>query len=132
MRELLRMCYHFKKPEFDDIMSKAVEFGDLTKHKTLILDMDETMIESRFLENVGPEQTNIQHDGDFLVKVEGDEGGDSITISVKMRPYLDMCLEHLSKYYEIAVFTAGEQNYADAILDVLDESSKNIKHRLYR
>jgi len=31
-----------------------------------------------------------------------------VKISVKMRPFLDNCLEHLAKFYEIAVFTAGE------------------------
>ena len=49
-----------------------------------------------------------------------------------MRPFLDNCLEHLSKFYEIAVFTAGEQTYADAVLDYLDEERQIIKHRLYR
>ena len=49
-----------------------------------------------------------------------------------MRPYLDSCLEHLAKFYEIAVFTAGEQAYADAVLDYLDEGRQVIQHRLYR
>jgi len=49
-----------------------------------------------------------------------------------MRPYLDNCLEHLSKLYEIAVFTAGEQSYADAVLDYIDEGKELIKYRLYR
>ena len=59
-------------------------------------------------------------------------GTDMIKISVKMRPFLDNCLEHLAKYYEIAVFTAGEQSYADAVLDYLDEERLIIKYRLYR
>jgi CTD small phosphatase-like protein 2 len=49
-----------------------------------------------------------------------------------MRPYLDNCLEHLARFYEIAVFTAGEQSYADAVLDLIDENREIIKHRLYR
>lgn len=49
-----------------------------------------------------------------------------------MRPFLDDTLEHLAKMYEIAVFTAGEQTYADAILDYIDEKREIIKHRLYR
>jgi len=48
-----------------------------------------------------------------------------------MRPYLDECLEYLSQYYELVVFTAGEQTYADSILDVLDTDNL-ISHRLYR
>jgi CTD small phosphatase-like protein 2 len=49
-----------------------------------------------------------------------------------MRPYLDMALEYLAKLYEICVFTAGTQDYADACLDYLDPDRAVIKHRLYR
>ena len=34
--------------------------------------------------------------------------------------------------YEICVFTAGEQSYADTVLDYIDEDCQIIKHRLYR
>ena len=34
--------------------------------------------------------------------------------------------------YEICVFTAGEQDYADSILNYIDEDRTIIKHRLYR
>ena len=34
--------------------------------------------------------------------------------------------------YEICVFTAGEQDYADAILNFIDADRTIIKHRLYR
>ena len=34
--------------------------------------------------------------------------------------------------YEICVFTAGEKDYADAILDFIDPDRAIIKHRLYR
>jgi CTD small phosphatase-like protein 2 len=37
----------------------------------------------------------------------------------------------LSQYYEIVVFTAAEQDYADAILDILDTENL-INKRLYR
>ena len=49
-----------------------------------------------------------------------------------MRPYLDMALDFLGKFYEICVFTAGTQDYADAALDFIDPDRKIIKHRLYR
>lgn len=49
-----------------------------------------------------------------------------------MRPYLDMALDFLAKYYEICVFTAGTQDYADACLDYIDPEKQIIKHRLYR
>ena len=34
--------------------------------------------------------------------------------------------------YEICVFTAGEQDYADTILNFIDEDRSIITHRLYR
>jgi len=38
----------------------------------------------------------------------------------------------MSKYYEIMIFTAATQEYADWILDQLDKNNKFIKHRFYR
>jgi CTD small phosphatase-like protein 2 len=35
-------------------------------------------------------------------------------------------------YFEIVVFTAASQDYADFILDVLDPERTHIRHRLYR
>lgn len=43
-----------------------------------------------------------------------------------------MCLEHLSNYYELAIFTAAEQSYADLIIDVIDPDKRFFRHRLYR
>jgi CTD small phosphatase-like protein 2 len=40
-------------------------------------------------------------------------------------------LLELSKYYELVIFTAALQDYADFILDIID-NNKVITHRLYR
>jgi len=34
--------------------------------------------------------------------------------------------------FELVVFTAGEQDYADSVLDMIDADRNIIKHRLYR
>lgn len=49
-----------------------------------------------------------------------------------VRPGAVVLLETLSRFYEIVIFTAGIQNYADSILDRLDIHNNLIKHRLYR
>ena len=50
----------------------------------------------------------------------------------KIRPFCISFLKTLSKLFEIVIFTAASQDYADWILDVLDPSKEYIQHRLYR
>ena len=45
---------------------------------------------------------------------------------------MEEALIYLASMYEICVFTAGEKDYADAILDFIDPDRAIIKHRLYR
>ena len=127
MIELLKVCGKFQCPSLVDLKDKMVSFGQVTRNKVLVLDMDETLIHSRYLLTSDQEKRD---DGDFIVTIQS--ASEEIKISVKLRPYLNNSLEHLAKYYEIAVFTAGEQSYADAILDYLDEERQIIRHRLYR
>lgn len=41
-------------------------------------------------------------------------------------------LAELSQQFELIVFTASHQSYADAVLDYLDPQKQLIQHRLYR
>lgn len=126
---MMKVCAHFKCPTMDELRDKMVNFGPQTRAKVLVLDMDETLIHAKFL--LTPDQ-EVNDNGDFVVSIASSSSSEMVKISVKMRPFLDNCLEHLAKLYEIAVFTAGEQSYADAVLDYLDEERQIIKHRLYR
>jgi len=49
-----------------------------------------------------------------------------------IRPGAIKFLKELALYYEIVIFTAAMPEYADKILDNLDENGFMIKHRLYR
>ena len=49
-----------------------------------------------------------------------------------IRPGTKEFLCELSKYYEIVIFTASVQEYADLILNEIDKNKKWISHRLYR
>jgi len=48
-----------------------------------------------------------------------------------VRPFCNKFLTELSPLYEIVIFTAAMQDYADWIVDGIDFHG-NIKHRLYR
>ena len=57
--------------------------------------------------------------------------GNIISGYVHVRPYAKEIIKNISKHFDVIVFTAGNQCYADPILDYLDPD-KCIKHRLYR
>ena len=70
----------------------------------LVLDLDETLV--HYFE-VGSE-------GTFLV-----------------RPGCDNFLTEMAEIYEVVIFTAAMQDYADWVLNQIDKA-KRIKYRLYR
>jgi CTD small phosphatase-like protein 2 len=89
---------------------------------TLVLDLDETLVHSNL------ENTVERCDFSFPVVFNGDMH----RVNVRKRPHLSTFMELVSKQYEIVVFTASQQIYADKLLDILDPSQKWIKHRVFR
>jgi Dullard-like phosphatase family protein len=102
-------------------MMKSLELGKKTKEKTLILDMDETMIAAKF-EGKTPSKFQSQFSFAF--------GG--TFIHVRFRPYLQDALEKLSQLYELVAFTAGVKDYATPILNKIDPDNTLFKKRLFR
>lgn len=102
--------------------------GNLGK-KTLVLDLDETLIHSVFkpVEN-----------SDMIVKIPEevtDHSGNRYSlmndIYVYKRPGVDMFLKRLARYYELVIFTASIDKYANPVINSLD-TEKCCEHRLYR
>ena len=78
---------------------------DQKKYKySLILDLDETLVHY------------IEEDNKAYVQV---------------RPYADFFLNEMAKYFELIIFTAAGEDYADIVLNELDKN-KVIKYKLYR
>ena len=50
---------------------------------------------------------------------------------VQVRPYADYFLTEMGKYFEIVIFTAAAEDYADIVLNELDKN-KAINYKLYR
>ena len=71
---------------------------------TLVLDLDETLV--HYYETAG--------EGKF-----------------RIRPGCDKFLREMSQLYEVVIFTAAMQDYADWVLDSIDKN-KYITHRMYR
>jgi len=91
------------------------------KHKkTLVVDLDETLVHSTF-------QPAEKADIVLPINIEGA----LYRVYVRIRPFAKEFLEEMSKHFEIVLFTASLQKYADPLLDLLDKSHC-IRSRLFR
>jgi len=92
----------------------------------VILDIDQTLVHSTNKESSSSGKSN------FTVwdKIRNEQ------LHVYTRPYLQLFLDELfdmecNKIVEVAIYTAGTQDYADEVLKSID-SKHRIKHRFYR
>ena len=79
--------------------------------KTLILDLDETLVHSGF--------HPFNRKSDFTLNINVD--GKNHTIYVLKRPYVDEFLSEISPFFEIIFFTASISEYASPVMDQLDK-----------
>ena len=82
------------------------------KKYTLVLDLDETLIHYVDMASV----SGLDQDDSFFL----------------VRPFCRQFLKEMAQYYEVVIFTAGTQEYADWVIDQLDPDDTLINHRLYR
>lgn len=75
------------------------------KQLTLVLDLDETLVHFAYSPS----------GGSFVV-----------------RPSCNEFLKNICKYYEVMIFTAATQEYANRVINLIDPNGEYIQHRLYR
>jgi len=63
---------------------------------------------------------------DITIKIKDPESSELINTSFSIRPYALDCLKVANELYEVAVFTAGYDWYADPILDYIDPTGELI------
>lgn len=96
--------------------------GRKRKKKTLILDLDETLIHS--LSRGSPRSFN---NSSSLHMIEIKLNNISTLYYVHKRPYCDFFLKEMSKLYELQIFTASVKEYADPIIDWLESNIVDFK-----
>ena len=111
LSKILKMKIKNSSITYSEEKNKKPEINRIKKSPmkplTLVLDLDETIISFTFTE---------QNEG----------------IS-RIRPYLFQFLNSIKNYYEIIIFTSGTKDYADPILDTIEENKeKYFSYRLYR
>lgn len=103
-----------------------------TKKNLIVLDIDETLVHSELIieqSQEKPETINKHYDR----TIEFPNSNGTVDVyGVRFRPHLFEFIERLARHYDLAVYTASAQDYADAVLDQLDPYKKYFIARLYR
>mmetsp|Transcript_19923 Transcript_19923/g.19949 ORF Transcript_19923/g.19949 Transcript_19923/m.19949 type:complete len:221 (-) Transcript_19923:262-924(-) len=103
----------------ETILLPPKDFG-LKATKTLVLDLDETLVHSSLKPVDGPDMV-------INLTIEGI----SHLIYVKIRPGVPEFLAKVSELYEVVLFTASLATYANPVIDQLDPNGY-INARLFR
>jgi Dullard-like phosphatase family protein len=99
--------YNLLLNENNNVQVPYVKNKSLKKF-TLVLDLDETLISFKL-------EPNEENKG-----------------TIRFRPYLDSFLQKVREKYEIIVFTSGTQDYADPLIDAIEQDENYFDARLYR
>lgn len=112
--------------------------------KTLVLDLDETLVHSTFeatssFDFVLPIRTaatsissSVRFGSVGLFPQQPSPGPSDACVYVHKRPGLHEFLAAMAELYEVVVFTASLARYADPLLDILDPHGVLVHHRLFR
>jgi len=101
---------------------KFISLDTKTQRKILVLDLDETLVHSTTREMSHPDTTIMN------VQIPGQE---MLVFYVVKRPHVDLFIDEVCKWYEVVIFTASVKQYANPVIDQLDQKQQ-IKRRLFR
>lgn len=98
------------------------------KKKKLVIDLDETLIHS-----ASRSTTHSNSSQGHLVEVKFGLSGIRTLYFIHKRPYCDLFLTKVSKWYDLIIFTASMKEYADPVIDWLEGSfPSSFSKRYYR
>ncbi|KAF9186945.1 Nuclear envelope morphology protein 1 [Haplosporangium sp. Z 767] len=95
--------------------------GKNARKKTLVLDLDETLIHST---------SRGSRSQGYMVEVLVDRH--ACLYYVYKRPHVDYFLKKVSEWYKLVIFTASMAEYADPVIDWLDQNRTLFDKRYFR
>ena len=111
--------------EIENISNSFILLENKSNKKTLILDLDETLIHS---------DLDLIYKNHIITLYFDSEDDDekNIPIPLILRPGLFDFLNYAKEKFELIIFTASQKNYADKIIDYIEKEKKYFSLRLYR
>jgi RNA polymerase II subunit A small phosphatase-like protein len=119
-------CFASKKPEFDQLIDSPInsflepQLPEFKGKKTLVLDLDETLVHSTFEPVQNPDLI-------LPVRIQGM----TYKINVIKRPGVEEFLAEVGEMFEVVIFTASLSEYAEPLVRILD-TTNTISALLYR
>jgi CTD small phosphatase-like protein 2 len=110
-----------KAPPLIQLRSKQIMLKSDPSKKTLLVDLDETLIKVIW----GAPNSN-----DMLPPINGGDASNNFTVLI--RPYAKEFLREMSKEFEVVIFTAAEKGYAEHMVNLLDPNREYISFILSR
>lgn len=134
-----------RQPSYSNIIPRSPSSRPQPNHqpqKTLVIDLDETLIHS--LAKGGRmssgHMVEVKLNAPVLAPVSSTDHRPTAIIGpqhpilyyVHKRPHCDEFLRKICKWYKLVVFTASVQEYADPVIDWLEQERKFFVGRYYR
>lgn len=107
------------QPESVEIEGRGVTLPPSKHKKTLIFDLDETLV------HCVDDIENRPFDKKITVKFQT---GEVVDAGVNIRPYAYECLKKANENYYVVVFTASHHSYANVVLDTLEEEFRSMDY----
>ncbi|XP_017839864.1 CTD nuclear envelope phosphatase 1 [Drosophila busckii] len=105
--------------------------------KTLVLDLDETLVHSCYCdpdtnEQFGCSEVPPTAVPDYALDIEIIPEMPKVSFTVFKRPHVDVFLDFVAKWYDLVIYTASLEEYATVVIDQLDAGRHILQRRLYR
>ncbi|NJR31422.1 hypothetical protein HC762_01465 [bacterium] len=127
-----------RQPSYSNLIPRAPHIRPPRYQKTLILDLDETLIHS--LAKGGRMSSGHMVEVKLNAPVGLSASPNAPVIGpqhpilyyVHKRPHCDEFLRKICQWFKLVVFTASVQEYADPVIDWLEQERKFFQGRFYR
>lgn len=107
------------QPDPIEIEARLVTLPPSRHKKTLIFDLDETLVHC--IDDI----ENRPFDKQITVRFQT---GEVVDAGVNIRPFAYECLKKANENYFVVVFTASHHSYADVVLDTLEEEFRSMDY----